>query len=501
MAFQNRRSLRSEVEAVNHIEVSRFGNGAPDTLLHPIVLVAMVVTIALMLFLPRRYVIVPFLLCTFLTPLAQVVVVAGVHLMVVRILILFGWIRMGLTKFSSEPKIISGGFNSIDWVFLLWALFRGVAGMLQFMETAAVVNQFGFFWDALGGYFLLRFMIQDEEGITRTIKTFSVVVCILGLFVLNERLRLQNIYGYLGGVSLIPDVREGLVRAKASFSHAILAGVFGATLVPFFLYLWKGGKSKVAAVMGLIGSSAMVFSAASSTAILAYIAAFLGASCWFLRRQMRPIRWALLLVLVTLHLIMKAPVWFLIAHIDLVSGNSSYHRAELIDTFLRHFSDWWLVGAKATGGWGFEMWDVINQFVAEGELGGIATLVCFILIISLSYRKLGMARKTVEGETSREWLVWLLGVALFSHIVSYFGITYFDQTKFSWYALLAMISVATSSILALKVPAEQPDDGGFVTSQFTTASPIPRKQTSDVFPYKHARPFKPRSSYAGKLDK
>jgi hypothetical protein len=486
---------------VDHIEVSRFGNGAPDTLLHPIVLVTMIVTIALMLFLPRRYVIVPFLMCTFLTPLAQVVVVVGVHLMVVRILILFGWIRIGVAKFSSKIPIVSGGFNSIDKVFTLWALFRGVIGMLQFMERAAVVNQFGFFWDALGGYFLLRFMIQDEESISRTIKTFSVLACILGLFVLNERLRFQNIYGYLGGVSVTPDVRDGLVRAKASFSHAILAGVFAATLVPLFLYLWKGGKSKVAAVAGLIGSSAMVFSAASSTSILAYVAAFCGAGCWFLRRQMRPIRWALVLALLTLNLIMKAPVWFLIAHIDLVSGNSSYHRAELIDTFIRHFGDWWLVGAKTTGGWGFEMWDVINQFVAEGELGGLATLVCFILIITLCYKKLGMARKMVEGDISREWLIWLLGVALFSHIVSFFGITYFDQTRVSWFALLAMISVVTSSILAVKLPAEELDDRCMVNSRFKAAFPSPGQQTPDFVPFKVARSSKARPSYAGKLNK
>jgi hypothetical protein len=52
---------------------------------------------------------------------------------------------------------------------------------------------------------------------------------------------------------------------------------------------------------------------------------------------------------------MKAPVWFLIARIDLAGGSSGYHRAMLIDTFLRHFGDWWLLGTKDAFSWGWDM--------------------------------------------------------------------------------------------------------------------------------------------------
>ena len=38
--------------------------------------------------------------------------------------------------------------------------------------------------------------------------------------------------------------------------------------------------------------------------------------------------------------------------------------------------------------------------------------------------------------------MWALGSALFAHVVSFFGISYFDQTIVAWYALLAMISAA-----------------------------------------------------------
>jgi hypothetical protein len=120
----------------------------------------------------------------------------------------------------------------------------------------------------------------------------------------------------------------------------------------------------------------------------------------------------------------------------------------LIDTFVRHFWDWWLIGTTDAANWGFDMWDMSNQFVAEGETGGLATFICFILMISWSFGRIGKARKLVRGNLNKQWFLWFLGMALFSHCVAYFGISYFDQTKFSWFALLAAISAATAPILA-----------------------------------------------------
>ena len=150
---------------------------------------------------------------------------------------------------------------------------------------------------------------------------------------------------------------------------------------------------------------------------------------------------------------MKAPVWFIITHFELVGGSSNYHRAELIDMCVKHFRDWWLFGVKDTAVWGWDMWDLANQFVAEAEVGGLATLVCFIAIITICFRWIGKARKLVEGDRGKEWILWLWGAALFSNVVSFFGISYFDQTRLYWFALLAMIAAATVPILAAqKVP-------------------------------------------------
>ena len=162
-----------------------------------------------------------------------------------------------------------------------------------------------------------------------------------------------------------------------------------------------------------------------------------------------------MLTLVGLHLVMKSPVWFLISRVNLTGSSDAWSRAMLIDTFFRHFKDWWLVGAE-TSGWGYDMWDLSNQFVAVGETGGLLAFICFIALISRSFGRLGKMRRQVAGDKNQEWLYWSLGAVMFAHIVAYFGVSYFDQTSIWWFAFLAMVSAATAGLRTVSVRAESP---------------------------------------------
>ena len=95
----------------------KFGGGATGTVLHPIVLVAMLLALVLFLVLPRRYVIVPVLISTFLIPLGQQFYVSGIHLFVYRILTLVGIIRARMSKVPGQQSAYAGGWNSIDTAF------------------------------------------------------------------------------------------------------------------------------------------------------------------------------------------------------------------------------------------------------------------------------------------------------------------------------------------------------------------------------------------------
>lgn len=433
-----------------------FGGGVNESQIGMGVLIFMIAATLLMFLLPRRFVLVPLLFGAFLIPSGQTLVLAGVHVFAYRIVILAGLMRAVISRPPEEP-LFGSGYNSVDRFCILWTLFHATAFILQFQAMGAVVNQVGFLWDVLGGYLVVRFLIRDEEDVQRTIKILVFVAAVLGTTMLFEKFSHVNPYSFPAGHPIIPEIRNGSVRAQGPFHHAILAGTFGATLIPLFYWLWKSGQSKFFALVGMASSAAIAFSAVSSTPVGALLAG-IGAICfWPIRRNMRLIRWGIVIGIIALNFMMHAPVWWAIEHIDFAGGSAGEHRAELVDNFIRHFGDWWLIGTHDNVNWGFEMWDLSNEYIAEGETGGLATFICLLAVIVLSFRRIGKARKAVDGEGNNEWYFWLLGAALFSHCVAFFGISYFDQTRLSWFALLAMIQVATAPVLARQSAAEPAD--------------------------------------------
>src|SRR5580704_10156366 len=169
-----------------------FAGGATETTLAPIVLIAMIIAILLILVLPRKYALLPLFFVLLLVPVGQQVVVGGVHLFVSRILVLFGLFKMFLTKLMSQGDLAGGGFNSIDRAFLWCALCQAAAAVLLFRSTDALVNQSGLLLDFVGGYFLLRFLIQDEEDIFRVIKCFALVALIIAFSMVVDLFTLNN---------------------------------------------------------------------------------------------------------------------------------------------------------------------------------------------------------------------------------------------------------------------------------------------------------------------
>ncbi len=354
-----------------------FGGGVNHTIMHPAVMVATVVTILLMFVLPRKYVIIPFLLCVFLVPRGQQLYVAGMHWYVaLRILMLAGLVLLARSKFQ-----VAGGLNGIDKAFILWAVCRGVCQMLLFPQRGMVIYQAAFWLEALGGYFLLRYLIQDEEDIARAAKTLAVLAVILGACMLNEHIHHVNVFGYLGGAPITPKVRDGLVRAQAIFGYPILAGCFGATLAPLFFWLWKSGRAKVLAAAGIGGSMLMALMSISSTPLFAYLAGVGALFLWPIRRSMRAVRWGIVLTLVALTVVMREPVWwFVIAHTKVIRFSEGYHRALLLDNFFMHIRDWWLIGTNQNeqlGIWYVGHLQPVCGRRGERRIGYVHLLYCY----------------------------------------------------------------------------------------------------------------------------
>jgi len=432
----------------------RFGGGATETLVHPLVVVWLLVAIVLILTRRREKLIAVFLLSCFTIPIGQVVVLGGLHFTVLRILILTVLARMAAFRGPPSETRITAGFNPVDKVVVLWSVSELVVLSLQWMNLQALIHNCGDFIDGLGGYIAVRFLIPDGEAVRRTIKVLAAICIIQGACMTSEQITHVNIFGYLGGTSLFVPIRNGQIRSEGVLG-CIYAGAFSGVLVSLFLWLWTTGVSRLLACMGLAGAIAMVITSRSSTSVLAFGGSLVGLAFWPLRKQMRFVRCGLVAMLVSLHLVMKAPVWALIARIDLTGASSGDHRYHLVDATIRHFSDWWLLGYKYYNLWGWEMWDLCNQFVVCALTGGLVTLVCYVLIFKRSFGAIGTARKQVDGETAREWLLWCLGSALFATVVAHFGINYMAQLLMGFFPLLACISVTTFEARQAKAPGAE----------------------------------------------
>lgn len=397
------------------------------------------------LILNRRYVLVPLLAAAIFVPLEQRIAIEGINFNIIRILILLGWLRIIIRR---EYQLMT--LSTIDIVFVGWVVIKVFAFNILWQAWTPFVNIMGFAFDALGLYFLFRCTIIDFDEFKTAVRILSFISIILAGFMVLEQQTGVNVFSVFGGVPAITAVREGVLRSQGAFAHPICAGMFGATLMPVFLSLWWQ-DSRWHASVAVLSALIIVMTSGSSAPILTLAAGTVALIAWRFRSFLPQIRWAIVLALVGLHIVMKAPVWALIGRVGLVGGSSGYHRYALVDNFIRRFNEWWLFGTYDTAHWGYNMDDMVNQYVGEGTQGGFLTLMLFIAIIYLCFRTIGRLAKALENR-STQLMLWSLGSSLFAHVVGFFGIAYWDQQKVIWYILLAVISTFATTLPPEKYP-------------------------------------------------
>jgi hypothetical protein len=428
---------------------------------HPIYILAMLLAGLLILFLRREKAIYPLIIAGMIIPYGQAITVSGAHFQMLRFLILFGWTRMLWSKLrKTGGEVRSQGLHPIDKVFIALTIIFLITTILLIPKGAAVFNAVGEAYTSIGIYFLLRFLVRDEEDILRSVKALLLVSVVAAVVMVLEQTNHINVFGYLGGESLHSSIREGRIRSQAFFGHSIIAGCYGATLLPLCVWLWSEGRiSKLYTLVGMAVSVIMILTSASSTPIMAMGGAILAFGFWPLRRKMRWVRWGIAVMLILLHLVMHGPVWSLIAHIDIVGGNSGYHRYQLIDQCIRHFWDWWLFGTLANGSWGWDMWDTANVFVGTAEGSGLLALILFVALFSRSFRAIGNARAAFEADGAKQFELWTMGCVVFTQLMIFVGVDYFDQTRMVWYLILCIVIAMTGEygLVPARVSLSPPD--------------------------------------------
>ena len=118
---------------------------------------------------------------------------------------------------------------------------------------------------------------------------------------------------------------------------------------------------------------------------------------------------------------MQAPVWHLISRVSGVGGSSGWFRYKLIDSAIRNFGEWAILGTRSTAHWFWGAQDVCNQYVLEGVRGGFLTLCVFVALIAFSFKEVGYLWRAVSRDKEKLAMAWGLGVCLLVYCMIFIG--------------------------------------------------------------------------------
>jgi hypothetical protein len=352
-------------------------------------------------------------------------------------LILAGLIRGAIGRIGKKsPR------NALDILMICWACWAVLSTVGHNpTDCNPLTIRLRTAFDLFGAFLYARTYLREYGDFLRFTKCLALLMIILVVPMAVEKVTGRNPYAMLGASGELSDVRRGRVRAKGPFGGSILAGTAGATLLPVVLALRR--KHFRLAMTATAACGFIVICSGSSGPIGSLFFGSAALALWPWRRQIRLIRTSVICGLLVLHIVMSAPVWYLLARIDLVGGSTGWHRAELITQALDHLSEWWLIGTDETRSWmpyGIE-WssahtDITNYYIWMGVMGGLPLALLFIFILIKAFQILGreirVCRRT--GDPA-EYSLWCVGSALFSHSLTFLTIVYYDQN----YVFLCLI--------------------------------------------------------------
>jgi hypothetical protein len=423
-----------------------------QTTIHIVGLTAVLLLGAVMLLVKRRNACIPMLLMACFIAPAQRVVVFTLDFNLLRIMVLFGFIRIVM---RGEWRAFS--WRTLDYCIAVWTIVGLIANVLLLRSVPGFVNRLGSSFDAVGMYFLFRMLIRTPADITTLVKAAVFTSFFVAIAFLVENRTGRNVFAFLGGVPEHTLVRNGRLRCQGAFAHPILAGCFWAALLPIVAaQYFRGARGKRLAIVGSALFCAIILLCASSTPVMGVIFAGIGAGFFYVRHRMQSIRWALFFMVIALHMVMNKPVWHLLGRVDILSGSTGYHRYALIDAAIKHYDEWVLYGTGVgTAHWGFGLVDVTNHFLVQGLQGGILQFVLFIVLVACAFRSVGRTWRAAANNKPAAILAWSLGVSLFVHCCNFIAVTYFGQINMVWYLTLALIQSMEPMRLRRRVAIQQ----------------------------------------------
>lgn len=409
---------------------------------------------------PRRWA--PFALlvgCCYMT-MGQGVKRGGINLPIFRMLLLVGAVRIIIRQ-----ERIEGGIDTVDRLMICLAGWLVFAGFFHVQAPGSgVVFSLGIAFNISLFYFLIRIWCRTTEDVTNLVKLVALLLLPVALEMINEKLTGKNLFGTFGGVPSDVAIRNGKLRAQGPFLHPILAGTVGAVTFPLMMSIWRTHRKQ--ALFGGIVCLIIVVASASSGPLLSLMFGLFALMLWKIRHLNRYFPYVFIGGYLLLELVMNRPAYYIISFIDLTGSSTAWHRSNLIESTISHFSEWWQFGTDytrhwmATGvSWSTEHADITNYYIQFGVWGGIFAVFLAISLLLKSFSYVGKYQLLpLEAGDTSGYTVWALGAGLFAHATTALSVSYFDQSQiFLWLNLATVVSLCRY-YEATREPASLPEE-------------------------------------------
>jgi len=385
-----------------------------------------------LLFLPRRWAALPVLVAAIFIPPDQRVIVATLDFNMMRVLILFAFVRL-----LQRGELRSVRLSSLDGLVIALMLTMIFTATVREGTLAQFVARLGKTFDSFGLYFYMRASLRSWEDLRTTVVGAVVCLGVFAIFMGIEYGTGRNLFSAMGGVPEYTVVREGKLRCQGAFSHPIMAGVFGASWAPLVASLWWRNQ-RATACAGVVFCGLISWFSSSSTPLACMLVGLFGLALWPVRQYLPFVRWGTFALLVVLHFAREQPIWHLLSRVRFIGGSTGWHRFWIVDRAIEHFDEWWLIGNRQIDHWGIHANDITNYYVATGLDGGFIATILLIALLWAAFHSVGRALRAKGLGRWERRLIWALGATLTAHAVTFMASKYFGQMDYIWYLQLAM---------------------------------------------------------------
>jgi len=396
------------------------------------------------LFVKREHVVVPLIIAMCFLPADISIKIATLDFYAVRVVALISLLKMFIGHDYGRIRA-----NKIDRLFFLYNVLGSIIYIIaSHHKLGAFIYKSGTFVDSILLYIVLRNAIYSKDSLRLIIKTFSICVIILLPFTIFEFYSANNLFSILGRSAI--SMRDGEVRAAATFSHSILFGSFSAAIIPILWADYNIQKKKVT-LLSIFSCLFFVFASSSSGPIVSLMGVVFFLIFFRWKQYAALLARFMLLMALAIHFIREKPLWHLIyVRLSIKVSSTGLHRYVLMEAAVKEFWNWWLLGyGDISPEWHIKYWsythakftDVTNHYLLEGVRGGFFTMLLFILLCYRVIKILG-AYSNSQKKVEDQWLWWGFNVMMIAHCITFLSVAYFGQITMLLYLTIAIAAFA-----------------------------------------------------------